>query len=52
VIIEILPLVYPDAGIPARELAETIRQQMADKIKLLDSEVAPDYTADSLTVTG
>jgi 1-acyl-sn-glycerol-3-phosphate acyltransferase len=52
VIIEIMPPVYPEAGTPARELAETIRQQMADKIKLLDSEVATDYTADSLTVTG
>ena len=51
VIIEILPPIQPE-GTPARELAETIRQQMADKIKLLDSEVATDYTADSLTVTG
>ena len=51
VIIEILSPIQPE-GTPARELAETIRQQMADKIKLLDSEVATDYTADSLTVTG
>lgn len=52
VIIEILSPIPPEQGISARELAEKIRQQMAEKIKQLDSEVATDYTAGSQTVTG
>jgi len=52
VIIQLLPPVYPQAGQPVRELMEQVREQMLQTLGALDSELASDYTADSITVTG
>ena len=52
VIIQMLAPVPASAEQPVRELMDTVRQQMQDTLTALDSELASDYTAGSVTVTG